>query len=450
MGKEHVMEAREFTADDVVFSINRFLDSQSAQWGARRTELGGWVDSITATDRYTVVIETSRFSFDWIRWVGGTGECLVYAPEVVEAGVDDWNNLVGTGPFMFDEYVVGSHYKFKKNPDYWRTTPIAGVEYKTPFVDYVVLPIIKDISTRVSALRTGKLDYYPIVDIKQAESLDQTTPELLKFTYLDTWQRLIALRCDLEPFSNKTVRQAMMIALDRPAINRAAFYEGETYPWLIETRSPDHIPLAEQPPSAQVLYEYNPALAKQMLAEAGYPDGFKVTAVVSSLLTDSIEILEMTEAYWEAIGVELKIEVLEPVTYTARTSFPFPDDYQVLIANCGNEGFFHAVEKNWWGQQPDGWGWNYARYNNLELSPLFDEIMTTPDLDKRQIMWREAAFLVLDDVPYISVGAPNVVNYWWPWVKNYYGETYSGRGGTGYIMAVIWIDQNLKAEMGYK
>ena len=94
-GKEHVMARRELTADDVAFSLNRSLDSVGQGNGFYRTENGGFIDSIYAEGN-TVVIETSSYNADWL-WVLGLGWAnAIFAPEVVDAGAADWDNLVGT------------------------------------------------------------------------------------------------------------------------------------------------------------------------------------------------------------------------------------------------------------------------------------------------------------------------------------------------------------------
>jgi len=453
-GKEDVMEPRELTAADVVFALERrHIDWMDSGY---YTENGGWIDSIYAVGN-TVIVDTSRFARDWVRWLAG-GEFVIYPPEVVEAGITSWDNLVGTGPFTFNEYVVGSHMSFIRNPDYWGTTTINNKVYDDiPFVDELVMPFIKDESTRIAALRTGKLDIYPRVPVKYEASLAGTNPDLVMLKALNNWQSLIALRCDAEPFNSKKVRQAMMIALDLPAVTKAAFYEGKLYPWLIAEWSPCFTPLEEQSPGAQLLYDQNPDLAKQMLADAGYPEGFQVTAIAASAGGEwaaggrkDIEILQMVAGYWKAIGVELKIDVLEPVAYSAARWNPY-EGFEVLIDNVGNESFFHPIEKHWggWDPGPGEWLWNGSRLSIPEANELFEQAMSTVDSTERDIIWRKAAALLFDEVAYISVGAPYRLTYWWPWVNNYYGEQYSSRSGIAHLMAATWLDQDLKAEMGY-
>jgi len=359
---------------------------------------------------------------------------------------------------MFNEYVVGSHLSFIRNPDYWGTTTINNKVYDDiPFVDELILPFVKDESTRIASLRTGKLDIYPRVPVKYEASLAGTSPDLVALKTLNNWQSLIAFRCDVEPFNNKKVRQAMMIALYLPAVSKAAFYDGKLYPWLMAEWSPNYVPLEEQGPGAQLLYDQNPELAKQMLSDAGYPDGFKVTAIAASAGgawaeggRKDLEILQMAAGYWKTIGVELKINVLEPTAYSAARWSAF-EGFEVLIENAGNEAFFHPLAKYWAGVNPGPieWLWNGSRLNIPAVNELYEQAMATIDSAERDIIWRKAADLVFDEAAYISLGAPYLMTYWWPWVKNYYGEQYSSRSGIAHLMAATWLDQDLKVEMGY-
>ena len=77
------------------------------------------------------------------------------------------------------------------------------------------------------------------------------------------------------------------------------------------------------------------------------------------------------------------------------------------------------------------------------------EAMRTVDDAERNAIFKELAVIALDDVPYISFSSNFWATYWWPWVRNYYGEFEISAWGNSYLMAAAWLDQDLKAEMGY-
>ncbi|KKK71188.1 hypothetical protein LCGC14_2916430, partial [marine sediment metagenome] len=192
------MENRELTAQDMVDDILYFRGAESK--GKFLRDLTG---EIYTTGKYTLVIETpGGFDITLMYKLGYEDRALISPPEMVAAGADKWENQVGTGPFMFKEYVVGSHMTFERNPNYWDTTIINGKEYQLPFFDEWVQPIIPDASTLVAALRTGKIDYDYSVEARHWETLDTTAPELEKLKSPGNSGFLIFLKIDEPPFDN--------------------------------------------------------------------------------------------------------------------------------------------------------------------------------------------------------------------------------------------------------
>ncbi|MEK0326928.1 MAG: ABC transporter substrate-binding protein, partial [Nitrosopumilus sp.] len=132
---------------------------------------------IYATDRYTLEMEfSSGYNFQLMYLVGYEDRSPISPPETEESR--RWEDQVGTGPFMFEEYVVGSHMTYLRNPIWWQTATIDGVEYKLPFVDKVIIPIMPDIATQIAAIRTAKLDWIEYVAAPYWESLISTAPSL--------------------------------------------------------------------------------------------------------------------------------------------------------------------------------------------------------------------------------------------------------------------------------
>ena len=161
-----VMKPREFVADDFVYHLKRMKTS------ANKGQLWDWVADTSAPDKYTWVVKFKQYYADWTWWLA-SAFVQPYAKEVVEApgGASDWKNLVGTGPFTIAEYVRGDHTTYLKNPNYSRTVTINGKEYKTPFIDKMVWPMITDEATQIASLRTGKVDWDTTVSPRYADTL---------------------------------------------------------------------------------------------------------------------------------------------------------------------------------------------------------------------------------------------------------------------------------------
>ena len=202
-----VMASRELTAEDVVYSYKRNIGLET-DWKAYQI-----MESMTATDKYTVEIKLESYLADWWLWFGYAtwAAAGIYPPELVAAGANDWKNHrgIGTGPFMLEDYVEGSSITYVRNPDYWDSpTTITGFDkkYEIPFIDRMVKTLIQDKSTQVAALRTGKIDVMDNVAHKYVQSLQETNPEIEFTGKVEERAWRIGMRLDREPFDDIRVR----------------------------------------------------------------------------------------------------------------------------------------------------------------------------------------------------------------------------------------------------
>ena len=442
-GKEHVMESREFTAHDAAFALNRRADMFNGSW---RSENGGWLDRIYAEDDYTLVVEKSRFHRNAFANLALDAFAVIYPPEVVEAGPERWENFVGTGPFMVDEAEVGSHIGFVRNPNYWRKTTIDGVEYQLPFVDELIMPIIPDESTQIAALRTGQIDLMGTVSVKYRDSLADTSPDLDWVGWSEIWPVVVNLNTQNEYLSNPKVRQALTLALDQESIIDSVWGFGAAYNWPVDFHSASVIGTPDDLPGhIKELYQYNPDKAKELLAEAGYADGFEIDIAFSTQATAGthVEIATLLNSYWGDIGVDLKLRAMDNTALTNLRNAR--EGYDVFIWNDTSNNPIGSIGNL---ADPDGSS-NYPNYINRELTALDEEVDVTTDLAELDRIAADMALIVMEEVPIIPIGASGRLAYYWPWVKNYDGEAISGGTTYGPFIAAIWIDRQLKDEMGY-
>ena len=124
-------------------------------------------------------------------------------------------------------------------------------------------------------------------------------------------------------------------------------------------------------------------------------------------------------------------------------------NYQVIEWGATNVAPRGPIERCLSNEIPPLGSLNSAHYSNPYFDERFEEGRRIADLAERDAVWRELDTIMLDDVPYIPIGCNYSLNYWWPWVKNFYGESCTTANCGSYIDAAIWIDQDLKAEMGY-
>jgi len=434
------MENRELTAEDMVADLLYYRDAPGG------VGFKGMSGDIYATDRYTLVIETPRLDLSLMFLLGIEDRAFFTPPEMNVAGADKWENQVGTGPFMFEALDVGSYFALKRNPNYWRTTTIDGVEYELPFVDRIVRPIIPDVATQVAALRTGMIDYFWGVSTTYWDSLGQDVPELQSAKWSEAGSQAVALRCDEPPFDNRDVRRAMMVGTDIKSFNDLLGVGPlPIHSFPIWPGHPESIftPLEKLPAETRLLYDYNPTLAKQMLADAGYPDGFSIDFSCGTAIS-ALDIASLIKYQWAKIGVEVDIKPLDTAAFSIVKWAP-----RIYTGSFLTQEEANPVDMLIRSGYP-GEVLNYAEWTDMHYAGLIDQLRGELDVAKRNSLVKEAAVYFLNEVPWVPLSASVVAIHWWPWVKNYYGECYIVEQDS--VLAVMegaWLDQDLKEEMGY-
>jgi peptide/nickel transport system substrate-binding protein len=433
-----VMEAREFTADDVVFSYERLSKSPK-----RIPGYFDHIDKVEANGKYAVTFHMNKYNAEWDYRFGWGYYSAIVPKEVATAGANQWKNINGTGPYTLGEYVQGNSLTFNKNADYWDSETIGGQKYKLPFTDKITYRFIKDEATFLTALRTAKLDVLEAVRWSAVAELKKSAPQLQWNRYLANGGQFIALRMDTKPFDDVRVRRALNMAVDKQAIVKS-YYGGEAemlnYP-MHQNYVGYYEPLKDMPPSVQELYTFNPTKAKQLLAEAGFPNGFTFKVQTSSSSVEG-DLLAMVGAYLQKVGVTMEIQVLEYGAYlsamTTKTNAP---GYFMFL---GNTNPTTALRKSF----VKGQLWNPSQFYDADIEKKMTEVYAEPDERVRQVKVRLMTRQILDMAPSILLPTPYVYTGWWPWVKNYGGELRAGAERPGPIHARIWVDQEMKKKMG--
>ncbi len=431
---------REMTADDVVFSLKRMweiptsIQSLAYPWDT-------YVESITTPDKWTVVVKSKPGRLGSIYPLVSDLTHIVPRDAVEMYGdLEDWRNSIGTGPFMLVDYVTESSVTYVRNPNYWMKDPL-HLENTLPYVDGVLTLVILDASTIMAAMRTGKIDMMGS-GWENAAELIKNSPELKYSAYIPDSAAAIAWRVDKPelPFYKLQVRRALAMAVDNQAILDTLFGgQGELLSWPISPipqYSDIFTPLDEQPENIRELYEYHPDKARQLLADAGYPDGFKTEIVTTSA---NVDLLAVIQSYWADVGVELVLDVKDSPVVTsigAKNSHA-----QMLMSGVSGSNpfrFFYTTA--------------HANNNSMIADPVLDQAKLEVSRDyfdeaKRRQIVREIAPYILEQAFYLQLPIGYSYTFWQPWVKNYAGERQVGYCNYDDHARFIWIDQDLKEEM---
>lgn len=233
----------------------------------------------------------------------------------VKGPLNDWTNVVGTGPWMITNFVDGSTLNFEKNSDYWGYDE-RYPQNRLPYADKLNVLVIPDDTTALAALRTGKLDILSNVNWQVSKTLSRTNPDLKQSTMPDTGPAVL-FNLNNSPFTDINVRKALQMAIDRQAMAKSLYggiVDGTPCGPINPALGEYCYSYKDWPKELQEGYSYNPEKAKELLAAAGYPDGFKTNIVSSNIA--AMDSLQVIKAQFMDIGVDMEVKLFDMATYT--------------------------------------------------------------------------------------------------------------------------------------
>ncbi len=435
------VNGREVVADDVVYSYTRAKNNPKAT-----VYVLPYIASITATDKYTVVFKATQLHCEFLQQllVG----CLIWPKEMFDTyggTISQVKAISGTGPFIADDFVTESSITFKKNPDYWAYDEVHP-ENRLPYVNAYKFLMIYDLPTRLAALRSGKMDYIFDIAPQDGQTLLKTNPELVykqDLSYLSAPKFNMRQDLKTEPFSDVRVRKAMSMSIDRDKIIKEYLLgKGEKNNFPIMTNWTDvYVPIADYPPEVREQWDYNPTKAKELLKDAGYPNGFQTEIVTEERYRERVELVA---AYFEAIGVKPAIKVVDRATWVSMAWGYGTKTYPHMIA--GGAGAVSPLDSC--VNKLTNAYYNTEMYANPAFDAKFNEILGTLDIAKRTQLYKDIQQLYFKDVSCITFPGEYVYHLWEPWVGGYHGEKCLGSMNFGGIAARMWIDQAAKKAAG--
>ncbi|MDP2919264.1 MAG: ABC transporter substrate-binding protein [Dehalococcoidia bacterium] len=439
------VNGREVVAEDVAYSMRRVMAAGTFLGNAFSVGKPGdnGPKSITATDKYTVVVKTPPESQGNLLQNLNVGVRII-AKEVVDQYKDltDWRSAHGTGAYMLTDYVRDSSISFKRNPDYWRDHPLyPGM--KMPFPDGVRALIIPDTSTQTAAIRTGKIDSMYGVLPTEVETLLKSRPDLNKYKFLQFLGPALWFRLDKElPFKDLKVRRAIMMAIDREGIIQG-YYKGEAskfnHPILNVGELADiFTPLDKLPKTVQENYTYNPDMAKKLLTEAGYPNGFKTKIVCPQ---GAVDLLSIVKDNLAKVGIQADLDVKETgVWATIQRNSTHDEMLYVAITNI----YYTTPLAYLQSLIPV---YNHSRGVDQYVEDYYKEkILPNQVLKDKELRANLKALVpyLLDLVWVVELPSAYLFTIWQPWVKGFNGEYSVGRGNHGDYSLYVWIDKEAK------
>lgn len=364
----------ELKASDVKFSIDRMQNSGEV------AHIVGAVESTEVKDDYTVIIKTKDPFAPLLSHLSHTAASILNEKAVTEAGDDYQNNPVGTGPFKFVSHDSGDKVTLERFDEYY------GEPAK---VKTLVFKNIPEGTNRAIGLETGEIDIaYEIepIDLENVRSNEKL--ELVEEPSLST--SYIGFNTKKAPFDNVKVRKALNYAINVDEIIDVVLEGAGTK--------------ATGPINDKVFgfnkelkgYEYNPEKAKELLAEAGFADGFK-----TSLWTNDNpvrgRIAEIVQAQLKEVGVDVAIETVEWGSFLEKTAVGEHDMFilgWVTVTGDADYGLYPLFHSS----QHGGAG-NRTFYTNAEVDSLLDKGRTSIDEEVRKEVYTKAQDIIVDEAP---------------------------------------------------
>ena len=457
------MNGRELDAYDVEYNYHRYLGMGSGF--TERSPVGEYValpfESVTATDKWTVVMKMTEQT---VAPLATMVSPFISPPEVIKehGDVQDWRNLVGTGPYMLTDWVDGSSMTYVKNPDYWGYDE-KYPENRLPYFDELQHLIIKEEATYLAGLRAGKIDFLgftagvsDLTDNDTIDSLRRTNPEIVLEPWWDRSETSYGLDATKPPFDDIRVRKAMQMALDLEGINNT-YYKG-TAMWqpqgiLGEAVTGYSTPFEEWPEEVQKGYMYDPEGAEALLDVAGYPrgaDGTRFKTVLNHFWRFPLAYSELAAAYFKAIGVDVEINVIDEATAGAmRVDTHAERTWEGMMMTVLGWNI-NPVWGMFWVAHSTGSGQNWHGIGYPELDALIDAAEAATTLEEQQRLLKEADMYTIEN--HWHVWGPKAGKFMsiQPWVIGFNGEIWLHSGQDRLlIFARLWFDQELKEAMGH-
>ncbi len=369
----------DFTADDWVYTLDRV---RSDDFNALYEGELAPIEEAVAEDDYTLRLNLSEPYaplFAYLTPVGRAG-IPINKNVVEEYGNDEYgNHPVGCGPFQLDEWTSRQNLKLSTFDDYWG---------ESPSIDGIQVDLIEDQNALANALLSGSIHIAPSVPTAQVKALEGSDGLTLHQQLTGNYH-YISINCDREPFDDVKVRQALMLGIDREAAVESVF-QG-----LAETNGYPLSPAFEGAyPDEESFQQYDPERAKELLAEAGYPDGFE-----TEFLTPNLEPWrsagEWLAQELEEINVDAELRVMEWAAFREKTaSEPFEYDIFNLqwigdIDPDQEVSMFHKES-----------GLNRTNYMDDQATELVEEQRRTLGTESRNEVLKELVSYVAENGPY--------------------------------------------------
>ena len=369
-----------FNAEAVVFSIERMRDPDVGGTEVTRISI---LDTIEATAEHTVTMTTKTPYAEFLLNLSDPAVLMFSPTWAADRSPSDYGREpVGTGPYEFDEWLGPEEATVVPFEDYWGEPANVG---------RITLRQIPDAGALVAALEAGEVDVtmdVPPTEVERLRGVSGLTVTEWEGSSTNTMGCLTTK----EPYSNVSVRKALNYAIDKQTICDTIF-SGLAYPTTTPLYPGNQYRVDQEP------YEFNPDLARELLVEAGYPDGFETSILLPST-SPTMEACQAIANYYEEVGIRTELKIVEDAVWSQLVR-AHDDERDLFYQSKSGIGVDYNLNRLYSDEYIDED--NRGRWVDQRVLDLLEEGRNTFDEEERaeiyaeiqKIIWEEAVEIFL-------------------------------------------------------
>ncbi len=376
----------ELTAEDVVFSLKRAASKDSLYAKSKGKYID--TDGFQIIDKYTLIVKTRGPVGGWLESMKHPYASIFSKKAVESAGAEYFRNPVGTGPFKFKSWVKGERMELVAFDDYHGKKPA----FKN--FNIVVLP---DDSSRVIALETGKVDMIYNVPPSDFERLNASTGvKAVKTPGLNLIY--LGMNTQKKPLNDPRVRLAIDYAINKEAYDAIVYQKNSAQP------AGPLVPASTFTPAKPKIYPFDPAKAKALLTEAGYPNGLTLNLWISNF-QDRVNGATVIQSMLGQVGIKVNIQVFESGVFDTKVK---TNEQDLIISTWGMQtnrdagqfwlSLFHSASIG---------STNWTVLKDKEFDEELDVANATVDAAKRTVIFQKLWDRLDILHPVVSLAVPN-------------------------------------------
>jgi peptide/nickel transport system substrate-binding protein len=412
------VNGRPVVAEDVKYSFERQLALKT-----NAAVLGGLV-KVDAVDAQTVRVTLAKPDADFLVTFADTRNKIVPHEVVEQKGDLKEGPVIGSGPWVVDQYQNTSGTIFRRNPDYY----FKGL----PYVDRLEIPVVRDPATRDSAFRAKQLDALRQLTAQDAEALARFSPDVAREAFKAPQGIYVSLNTTKPPFNDIRVRQAIFKAINKQQImdfefNGQAWY----YPGVRMATEDQYLPDDE----VRAIYKQDVAGAKRLLSEAGVPAGAAFELTVTNLGAYYVDTAQLVKSDLASVGIDLTIKTVDIAGYVANVyqNATFEMAVSTTSPNSSTNAELFSVHHT-------GGARSASKLSDPKLDALIEQqAVMVRDPEGRKKLLKDLQRYILNSAHQIYLAGQFVQGIRWNYLKDFFPGYFDTGLEENYVL--LWLEK---------